>query len=100
MDISERVRFDSPPALVREAIRGYVKSRYPQAADFVKWDSTGRRASASTMGASGSLRLSGSGPTVVEIEGKIGFPASLAVSKDQVLKHLHQAIRDLKKQTP
>jgi hypothetical protein len=100
MKISEQIRFDSPPELVRGAITGYVERRYPRALDFVKWDSTGTRASASTMGASCSLVLSGEGPTVVDIQGRLGFPASLAVSESQLRKYLDQAIRDLKKTIP
>ena len=100
MDISEQVGFESPPALVRQAIIGYVESKYPRALDFIKWDSTGTRASASTMGASCSLVLSGAGPTILDIEGKVGFPASLAVSEAQVVQYLRQAIQDLKERTP
>jgi hypothetical protein len=100
MNISEQVDFESSPALVRQAITGYVESKYPQALGFIKWDSTGTRASASKMGASCSLVLSGAGPTVVDIKGKVGFPASLAVSEAQVMQYLRQAIQDLKKKTP
>lgn len=100
MIISEKVSFSSPPELVRGAITGYVERRYPRALDFVKWDSTGTRASASTMGATCSLVLSGEGPTEVDIQGKVGFPASLAVSEAKVRKYLSEAIRDLKKTIP
>ena len=100
MDISEQVGFESSPALVRQAIIGYVESTYPRALGFIKWDSTGTRASASKMGASCSLVLSGAGPTVLDIKGKVGFPASLAVSEAQVLHYLRQAIQALKMKTP
>jgi hypothetical protein len=100
MNISEQVGFESSLALVRQAITGYVESKYPRALTFIKWDSTGTRASASKMGVSCSLVLSGADPTVVDIKGRIGLPASLAVSEDQVRKYLRQAIRDLKKKTP
>jgi hypothetical protein len=55
--------------------------------------------SASNLGASGSITLSGSGPTTVRINGDIGFPASLFVSEKLVRMGLDQAIRDIKKKT-
>jgi hypothetical protein len=55
--------------------------------------------SASNLGASGSITLSGSGPTTVRINGDIGFPASLFVSEKLVRIGLDQAIRDIKKKT-
>ena len=54
---------------------------------------------ASGMGASCSIVLSGSGPTVVEVNGDIGLPASLFVSDKLVKQGLGQAIRDIKKKT-
>jgi hypothetical protein len=97
--ISVRVEFDSPPSVVRNAITRYVKTCYPQAVSYLKWDETGMAVSASDLGASGSIMLSGSGPTIVEICGDIGFPASLFVSEKQVRSGLGQAIRDIKKRT-
>lgn len=100
MNISERIEFDSPPDHVRRAIIHYVDRRVPRASEFIRWDKAGRNATASKMGASGSIRLSGDGPTVVEIEGKVGLPASLLVTEDRVRAYLREAIRDLKQQTP
>lgn len=100
MKISTEIEFKSAPAKVRRAIMDYVEGLYPKAADYITWNATGTRASGSKMGASGSLRLSGDGPTVVHLEAKIGFPASLAVSRAKVEETLDKAVRDLKKKTP
>ena len=100
MKISEQIRFESAPGLVRKAITGYVRSKYPKALDYIHWDSSGSRASASKMGVSCSLVLSGTGPTIVDISGKIGFPASLAVSEAEVRRYLNQGIREIKQATP
>ena len=100
MEFSTQITFDSPPADVRKAILDYVASRFPKATDFIEWDSTGTRASASKMGASGTLRLSGRGPTRVEINAKIGFPASMAISETRLRRQFDEAVRDLKKKTP
>jgi hypothetical protein len=97
--ISVQVEFDSPPSVVRNAIIKYVKTYYPQAVSYLKWNETGRAVSASDLGASGSIILSGTGPTIVQISGDIGFPASLFVSEKQVRSGLSQAIRDIKKRT-
>jgi hypothetical protein len=93
------VDFDSSPAALRRAINGYVRTMYPQAVPYLKWDASGTSLSASKLGASCSIVLSGTGPTVVDISGEISFPASLFVSEDQVRKGLQQAIRDVKKRT-
>ena len=61
----------------------------------MRWTSV----SASNLGASGSIVLSGSGPTRVEVSGDIGFPASLFVSEKTVRLGLGLAIRDIKKKT-
>jgi hypothetical protein len=98
-DISVQVEFDSSPAVVRKAITKYVKACYPQAVSYLKWDDTGTSVSASNLGASGSITLLGSGPTLVQISGDIGFPASLFVSEKVVRIGLNQAIRDIKKRT-
>jgi hypothetical protein len=100
MEIDTQVRFESSPSAVRRAIMDYVADRFPRAAEFITWDAAGTQASGSKMGASGTLRLSGRGPTVVDIHAKIGFPASMAVSESRVRSTLDQAIRDLKKKTP
>lgn len=100
MEFETEVRFESTPAAVRRAIMDYVADRYPKAADYITWDPTGTRASGAKMGASGTVRLTGRGPTVVEIRARIGFPASMAVSESRLRRHLEQAIRDLKKTTP
>ena len=98
-DIHALVEFDSPPPVVRRAILRYIQSSYPQAVPYLKWDAEGTSLSASNLGASGSILLSGSGPTLVEISGDIGFPASLFVSEKTVRQGLTQAIRDIKKKT-
>jgi hypothetical protein len=98
-DIAVRVDFDSSPAVVRLAILRYVERLYPQAIPYLKWNSGGTAVSASSMGASGSITLRGSGPTVVEVTGGIGFPASLFVSEKTVRRGLDQAIREIKKKT-
>jgi len=100
MDFETQVRFESPPAVVRRAIMDYVADRYPKAADYITWDSTGTRASGSKMGASGTMRLTGKGPTIVEIQARIGFPVSMMVSEIRLRRQLDQAVRDLKKKTP
>jgi hypothetical protein len=100
MEFETQVRFESPPAAVRRAIMDYVADRFPKAADHISWDSTGTRATGSKMGASGTVRLTGRGPTVVEIHARIGFPASMAVSESRLRRHLEEAVRDLKKTTP
>ena len=100
MTISRQIRFASPPSAVRRAIMDYVAGRYPKALDYFSWDPTGTRASAKKMGASASLELSGDGPTTVDIEGKLGFPASLMVTEEQVRDYLDDAIRELKEKTP
>ena len=100
MTISLQIRFKSPPSAVRRAIMDYVADRYPKAADYFSWDETGTRATGKKMGASGSLELSGDGPTTLDIEGKLGFPASLMVSEDQVRTYLDEAIRELQAKTP
>ena len=100
MTISLQIRFKSPPSAVRRAIMDYVVDRYPKAAGYITWDPTGTRASGSKMGASGTVRLTGRGPTVVEIRARIGFPASMAVSESRLRRDLEQVIRDLKKTTP
>jgi len=97
--ISVQVEFDSPPSVVRNAITRYVKTCYPQAVSYLRWNEAGTAVSASDLGASGSIILSGSGPTVVQICGDIGFPASLFVSEARVRSGLSQAIRDIKKRT-
>lgn len=98
-DIYVRLDFNSSPAKIRRAINAFVASRYPQAVPYLTWDSTGTQLSASKMGASCSIVLSGKGPTVVDVNGDIGFPASLFVSTELVRKGLDQAIRDIKKKT-
>jgi hypothetical protein len=98
-DIAVRVEFDSSPAIVRRAISKYVERFYPYAVSYMVWDESGRSVSASKMGASGSIVLSGSGTTTVEISGDIGFPASLFVSEKRVREGLDQAIRDIKRKT-
>jgi len=98
--ISMQIKFKSPPSTVRRAIMDYVADRYPKAVDYFSWDATGTRATGKKMGAYGSVELSGDGPTTVDIEGKLGFPASLMVTEDQVRGYLDQAIRDLKAKTP
>ena len=98
MKFSEQVRFESPPAEVRRAITDYVARRFPQAADVIQWDRGGKRASGSKMGASGTLELSGTGPTTVDISASVGLPASLLVSEAKVRKYFRQALDDLKKQ--
>jgi hypothetical protein len=98
--ISLQIKFKSPPSTVRRAIMDYVAGRYPKAMDYFSWDATGTRASAKKMGASASVELSGEGPTVVDIQGKLGFPASLMVTEDQVRVYLDKAIQDLKSTTP
>ena len=100
MELETQIRFESPPAAVRRAIMDYVADRYPKAADSIAWDRSGTRASGSKMGASGSLVLTGRGPTIVEIRARIGFPASIAVSEARLRRELDRAIRDLKKTTP
>ena len=100
MDISEEVRFSSPPALVREAVLAYLEKHFPQALPFVKWDSTKSRASASRLGASGTLDLGGTGPTILILKAHVGFPASLSISEEQVRAHLSQAIGELQKKAP
>lgn len=100
MEFDTQIRFESSPADVRRAIMDYVADRFPRAADFITWDSSGTRASGSKMGASGSLRLTGGGPTIVDVHAKIGFPASMAVTETGLRRHLDEAIRDLKKKTP
>jgi len=98
-DITAQVEFDSLPATVRRAINDYVARTYPQAIPYMKWDSAGRSLSASKLGASCRIVLSGTGSTVVGISGDIGFPASLFVSENQLKNGLNQAIRDIKKRT-
>jgi hypothetical protein len=100
MELDLQVRFESSPAAVRRAIMDYVADRYPKAAEFITWDSSGTRASGSRMGASGSLRLTGRGPTIVDLHARIGFPASMAVTETRIRRSFDQAIRDLKKTTP
>ena len=100
MTISLQIRFKSPPKAVRRAIMDYVADRYPKAVDYFEWDATGTRATGKKMGASASLELSGDGPTTVDIEGKLGFPASLMVTEEQVRDYLDEAIRELKEKTP
>jgi hypothetical protein len=100
MEISTQIRFKSAPADVRRAILDYMASHYPRAADYITWDAAGRSARASKMGASGELRLSGEGPTLVDIKARIGFPASMAVSASRIRQSLDRAVRDLKKRTP
>ena len=100
MTISLQIRFKSPPSAVRRAIMEYVADRYPKAIDYFEWDEKGTRATGKKMGASGSLELSGDGPTTLDIQGKLGFPASLMVSEDQVRDYLDEAIRELQAKTP
>lgn len=100
MEFSTEIQFESDPAVVRQAIMTYVTGKYPKAADYITWDSTGTRASGSKLGASGLVLLSGDGPTIVRIQAKIGFPASMAVSRGEVERYLDQAVRDLKQSTP
>ena len=100
MTISVQIEFKSPPSTVRRAIMDYVADRYPKAVDYFSWNATGTRATGKKMGASASVELSGDGPTTVEIEGKLGFPASMMVTEKQVRDYLDQAIRDLKAKTP
>src|SRR6185436_18342491 len=100
MELETQIQFESGPAAVRRAIMDYVADRFPKAADFITWDATGTRASGSKMGASGSLRLTGRGPTIVDLHAKIGFPASMAVTETRIRRSFDQAIRDLKKTTP
>jgi len=97
--ISVRVYFNSSPAQVRRAINGYLGRYYPQAMPYIKWDASGASMSAAGMGASCSIVLSGSGPTVVDVNGDIGFPASLFVSDKVARQGLGDAIRDIKKKT-
>lgn len=97
MDFSTQVQFESPPEDVRAAIMDYVTRKYPRAADYITWDPSGSVATGSRMGASGTVRLSGDGPTIVDIKAKIGFPALLAVSESRIRKTLDQVVRDLKK---
>jgi hypothetical protein len=96
-DISVQVEFDAPPAVVRNAINTYVKRWYPQAVPYMKWDDSGTSVSASNLGASGSITLTGSGTTLVTVTGDIGFPASLFVSEKQMRQGLNHAIRDITK---
>jgi hypothetical protein len=98
--ISLQIRFKSPPRTVRRAIMDYVADRYPKAVDYFSWDPTGTRATGKKMGASGSLELTGDGPTTLDIQGKLGFPASLMVTEEQVRDYLDEAIRELKARTP
>ena len=100
MTISLQVRFQSPPSAVRRAIMDYVADRYPAAADYFSWDPTGTRATGKKMGASASLELTGEGPTTLDIRGKLGFPASMMVTEEQVRDYLDEAIRDLQAKTP
>ena len=100
MEVSEEVRFSSAPALVRAAVLAYLKSRFPEALPFIRWDSSETHASAARLGASGTLELAGTGPTLMVLKGRVGFPASLSVSEAQVKTHLNQAIRDLKNAVP
>lgn len=100
MTISLQIQFKSPPSRVRRAIMDYVADRYPKAVDYFSWDATGTRATGKKMGASGSVELSGDGPTTVDIQGKVGFPASMVVTEEQVRDYLDKAIRDLKARTP
>lgn len=100
MEIEKQIQFESSPAAVRRAIMDYVADRFPRAAEFITWNASGTEASGSKMGASGTLRLSGRGPTVVDLHARIGFPASMAVSESRIRRTLDDAIRDLKKKTP
>lgn len=100
MKFSEQVRFESAPAVVRRAISDYVARRFPKASDVIRWDATGRRAHASKMGASGVLTLTGSGPTFVEVDAKVGLPASLLVTEAKVRRYFRQAVLDIKKVVP
>jgi hypothetical protein len=100
MKFTERVSFQSPPSEVRRAIRSYLSKRFPRAADAIHWDSGGRRASGSGMGASGTLTLSGKGPTVVEIDASVGLPASLVVTEEKVRRYLRQALAEIHKSVP
>jgi hypothetical protein len=100
MRFSERIQFESGPTAVRRAISGYVARRFPRASDVIQWDPSGRRATGSKMGASGTLMLSGTGPTTLEISAVVGLPASLLITKAKVRKYLREAITDLKKTTP
>ncbi len=100
MDLYEEVRFASAPALVRSAVLAYLQSHYPEVISQIAWDSSERHASASRLGASVSLELSGTGPTLMILKGRIGFPAALAVSEAQVKTYLDQAIRDLQSAVP
>jgi hypothetical protein len=52
------------------------------------------------MGASGTLTLSGTGPTTVEISATVGLPASLLVTEAKVRRYLLEALSDIKKATP
>lgn len=97
MNFSTQVEFQKPPAEVRAAIMDYVTRKYPKAAEYFEWDKAGRVAKGSKMGASGSVRLLGEGPTTVEIRAKIGFPASLAVSEAQIRSAVDQVVKDLQK---
>jgi hypothetical protein len=98
--ISLQIRFKSPPSAVRQAIMDYVADRYPKAVDYFSWDPTGTRATGKKMGASASLELSGEGPTTLDIQGRLGFPASMMVTEEQVRDYLDEAIRNLKERTP
>jgi hypothetical protein len=95
-----QIEFKSGPSVVRRAIMDYIADRYPKAVDYFSWNATGTRATGKKMGASGSVELVGDGPTTVDIEGKLGFPASLMVTEEQVRDYLDEAIRDLKARTP
>jgi hypothetical protein len=52
------------------------------------------------MGASGTIQLSGSGPTLVEITATVGLPASLLVSEAKVRRYFLNAVDELKRTTP
>ncbi len=100
MELYEEIRFASAPALVRAAILAYLRSHFPEAMAHITWDSSETHASGSRFGASGTLELSGAGPTLVILKVRIGFPASLSVSKAQLKTRLNQAIDDLKSAVP
>jgi hypothetical protein len=98
-EIRVRVRFDSCPSDVKKAVLVYVRRCYPAALPYLKWNADGSSVSASSMGASGSITFSGSGPTVVDVAGDIGFPASIFVSEKALRQGLGDAIRDIRKKT-
>jgi hypothetical protein len=100
MEISLQYRFKSPPDVVRRALVEYVQRKFPKASKYVAWDPDGTRASGKKMGVSGTLELRGEGPTVVDLSGRVGFPASLTVTERQIRSAVDEAFRDLQSVIP